>query len=348
MMNPILNTQITMEFDHVLGTYYVQKAQRDNFVSSTLSIADLGNYNYSHIATVLTGLVNSPWEGLTPQGYSPCFIGFDMNSIVSFQLTNQNGHTVRAHLRVHGGDMPFAQDPNYLFNSKYGNVIASTKGLTTSSDYLSHSVLLSNGVAMSRMVCRGASGSGWKIDGAKLGLIYEIDIEDKVLQSGQYKFKGSLNIPGYTLFSFEPTVIDTNIKILVPGVVQAESPVNELNLNFTHGQNKITERVPIFITSNDTEIQVSMKCMAGKEYGEAGCLLTDNHNNENLLLSVNMDGKSLNNNMGTGQSISLDGFYLATKNLKYVEIVISDTHIGQSLPPGHYSGSVVSVFEAGV
>ncbi|EKF9835757.1 hypothetical protein O1D37_003469 [Vibrio cholerae] len=167
----------------------------------------------------------------------------------------------------------------------------------------------------------------------------------KYPKAGTYRYKGIMNIDNLKVRgSIVKPYVDFTVTI--EPIIKATSPVRDIHFRFDTGQVKANKRVPISIQSNSDRLKLSVKCEPGYEHNTEGCLLPNIYKSEQMLLTVQMDGKDIPNTMGFPQIINLIDTNPSYNKTKYAEIHLSEKeNSGKPPKPGYYSGQISLIFE---
>ncbi|WP_114721164.1 hypothetical protein [Vibrio cholerae] len=167
----------------------------------------------------------------------------------------------------------------------------------------------------------------------------------KYPKAGTYRYQGIMNINHLKVRgSIVKPYVDFTVRI--EPVIKATSPVRDIHFQFDTAQVKANKRVPILIQSNSDRLKLSVKCEPGYEHNTEGCLLPNIYKSEQMLLTVQMDGKDIPNTKGFPQIINLIDTNPSYSKTKYAEIHLSEKeNTGKPPKPGYYSGQISLIFE---
>lgn len=178
-----------------------------------------------------------------------------------------------------------------------------------------------------------------------IAIAYNAQPFSKYPKAGTYRYKGIMNINNLKVRgSIVKPYVDFTVTI--EPIIKATSPVRDIHFRFDTGQVKANKRVPISIQSNSDRLKLSVKCEPGYEHNTEGCLLPNIYKSEQMLLTVQMDGKDIPNTMGFPQIINLIDTNPSYSKTKYAEIHLSEKeNTGKPPKPGYYSGQISLIFE---
>ncbi|EGR4218030.1 hypothetical protein DDM80_17340 [Vibrio cholerae] len=178
-----------------------------------------------------------------------------------------------------------------------------------------------------------------------IAMVYSAKPFSKYPKAGTYRYKGIMNIDNLKVRgSIVKPYVDFTVTI--EPIIKATSPVRDIHFRFDTGQVKANKRVPISIQSNSDRLKLSVKCEPGYEHNTVGCLLPNIYKSEQMLLTVQMDGKDIPNTMGFPQIINLIDTNPSYNKTKYAEIHLSEKeNSGKPPKPGYYSGQISLIFE---
>ncbi|WP_217534596.1 hypothetical protein [Vibrio cholerae] len=176
-------------------------------------------------------------------------------------------------------------------------------------------------------------------------IAYNAQPFSKYPKAGTYRYKGIMNIDNLKVRgSIVKPYVDFTVRI--EPVIKATSPFRDIHFQFDTAQVKANKRVPILIQSNSDRLKLSVKCEPGYEHNTEGCLLPNIYKSEQMLLTVQMDGKDIPNTMGFPQIINLIDTNPSYSKTKYAEIHLSEKeNTGKPPKPGYYSGQISLIFE---
>ncbi|TQQ70426.1 hypothetical protein [Vibrio cholerae] len=178
-----------------------------------------------------------------------------------------------------------------------------------------------------------------------IAIAYNAQPFSKYPKAGTYRYKGIMNIDHVKVRgSIVKPYVDFTVRI--EPVIKATSPFRDIQFQFDTAQVKANKRVPILIQSNSDRLKLSVKCEPGYEHNTEGCLLPNIYKSEQMLLTVQMDGKDIPNTMGFPQIINLIDTNPSYSKKKYAEIHLSaKENTGKPPKPGYYSGQISLIFE---
>lgn len=191
----------------------------------------------------------------------------------------------------------------------------------------------------------GAKKDNVVIKDQNIAIAYVAQPFSKYPKAGTYRYKGIMKIDHVKVRgSRVKPYVDFTVRI--EPVIKATSPFRDIQFQFDTAQVKANKRVPILIQSNSDRLKLSVKCEPGYEHNTEGCLLPNIYKSEQMLLTVQMDGKDIPNTMGFPQIINLNDTNPSYSKTKYAEIHLSEKeNTGKPPKPGYYSGQISLIFE---
>ncbi|WP_217542230.1 hypothetical protein [Vibrio cholerae] len=196
-----------------------------------------------------------------------------------------------------------------------------------------------------KYITMGAKKDDVVIKDQNIAIAYVAQPFSKYPKAGTYRYKGIMKIDHVKVRgSRVKPYVDFTVRI--EPVIKATSPFRDIQFQFDTAQVKANKRVPILIQSNSDRLKLSVKCEPGYEHNTEGCLLPNIYKSEQMLLTVQMDGKDIPNTMGFPQIINLNDTNPSYSKTKYAEIHLSEKEkTGKPPKPGYYSGQISLIFE---
>lgn len=345
-----VTAKIYMDYDPVSQMYFVKKAQRDPFLSSIINAGNISNFNYSHLATF-----NGELEAAFPNAESkksPGVVRLESRRVPPQRLNflHESGvFSINAKLIPKGLDFKLN---NTHHEPLFGDYLKTPKSaFTYSSDFKSYGGIFGKSgghltFALFQKTLDDLGLDKFNVIGGAFGIAYDLNISSShsLIKAGEYKFNGMVDF-GMALFTpyAGSHLINFDITLVIPPVISAYSPIKYIPFEFNANQISATRQVPIIIDANYDTIKVVMKCESGMEKGKAGCLIPSEDKTNKLQVSIDIDGKVIENY--SGSPVKLDVNYLVS-NVKQATLLVRDeNNTGKRPKPGLYSGQVSLVFE---